>query len=1227
LGVRRLINRSLGGVVRCEPCEARVFLSSPVVTDVELDYDQRPHRLLITWNQPVSVNGSLLHVYSQDTDLVEPVQYEGTAGSMTMLSFPDAHDGYGILRNGNYEIQIPPGAVSNGSGDTMTGTYYGGFWFLNGDIDRNRVVDATDYAIVDNGFVNHLSGWSSGDLDYNGVIDGSDYSILDNSFVNRLPAVTDFYVFALPVDPVLGHVMRLSWTDNVTNEAYWRVERAEAGGSYEVLTTLPGGSTSHDDSNLPDGTWYSYRVKAVDGWGTAIVTTPKRGAVTVLPPPTGVSAAALPTGGIELTWTDPTNAEAAYSIERRDGVSGQVFQEVGATFADQTSWIDYSVSAGQAYVYRISAVNANARSAPSTPTSSTTAPAPQAPNPLAHLASELSARRTALQEIALEWTDKTAGEVGFRIFRRIGESGTWDLLHQAGPNRTQFFDRGLPTGTIASYHLYAFGPFGVTPPSNIVTVRSPTEVHAVAATSTSIDVSWTFPWTDPAKFYVEAIDRARYLKYGRYPLLAAIAGFQRVAELPGSARSHRVSGLVDGETYFFLVIAQNADGTSGLNQTSETMTEPAPAIAPLPPENLQTQRFNYTGFNLTWEDKSAGNAGYVIRTRRDFDPFDSDGLYIPEGHLTQYSLQLWGSNQRSTTYEIEVRAYTFGDCAGGVRESEPIRQTVVVPTLPASLSRVEWVSITPGSAWEGGTGSFTVNGGSIDNPVTVDLLLFGSATYGVDYTIPMGLSLNLSGSPIQVPVTGVADYLLEGDETITVVALASASHWGAIATMALGDQWLLHPTIRPAEVTYSGRVGANFKEIERDDGTGRYSAPHWKDNSPTPDGDADDPGDRKYPVAYVRGAEMKIEAKFTIHPDLGLIADRFLVRGNTAYSYQFSGDTATGDAVENSVVISGSTMIVKDIASAAFENYVNHFDPFTIEWQVSIDGGKTWGPAGTTKNQVYVLLGQPVFPASRQKLYHTLAHNGTLLAKGESHEGTVISRIFADFQDRKVEQVATATTRKRLLSYYSNWGAVATDTLGLLTNGDGQCGAWAHLFIDMLRAQGIEDRHQWVEIKPSRADADGFLVKDWEFRPEGGRSGDATYPYVNFFLGSPYGPTGYSWTFADVSDKDGKPGQNKPNPIADFRVHHIVKIGLIYFDPSYGRSHSDLLAFEDWTVAGVFRLVTRVESEIVRGADLNRDGDTTDASVVVDGFYIRRNDLGDGLDVTATPRNDAEMYE
>jgi autotransporter-associated beta strand protein len=54
-------------------------------------------------------------------------------------------------------------------------TYYG-------DADLSGVVDGTDYSLIDNGVLNHLTGWYNGDFNYDGVINGSDYTLIDNSY-------------------------------------------------------------------------------------------------------------------------------------------------------------------------------------------------------------------------------------------------------------------------------------------------------------------------------------------------------------------------------------------------------------------------------------------------------------------------------------------------------------------------------------------------------------------------------------------------------------------------------------------------------------------------------------------------------------------------------------------------------------------------------------------------------------------------------------------------------------------------------------------------------------------------------------------------------------------------------------------------------------------------------------------------------------------------------------
>jgi hypothetical protein len=54
-------------------------------------------------------------------------------------------------------------------------TYYG-------DANLSGAVDASDYSLIDNGYLNQLTGWYNGDFNYDGVVNGSDYTLIDNAY-------------------------------------------------------------------------------------------------------------------------------------------------------------------------------------------------------------------------------------------------------------------------------------------------------------------------------------------------------------------------------------------------------------------------------------------------------------------------------------------------------------------------------------------------------------------------------------------------------------------------------------------------------------------------------------------------------------------------------------------------------------------------------------------------------------------------------------------------------------------------------------------------------------------------------------------------------------------------------------------------------------------------------------------------------------------------------------
>jgi hypothetical protein len=74
-------------------------------------------------------------------------------------------------------------------------TYYG-------DTNLDGVVDGSDYTRIDNGSLNHLTGWSNGDFNYDGVVNGSDYTLIDNAFNMQGASLTS--EIAAPTAQVAG---------------------------------------------------------------------------------------------------------------------------------------------------------------------------------------------------------------------------------------------------------------------------------------------------------------------------------------------------------------------------------------------------------------------------------------------------------------------------------------------------------------------------------------------------------------------------------------------------------------------------------------------------------------------------------------------------------------------------------------------------------------------------------------------------------------------------------------------------------------------------------------------------------------------------------------------------------------------------------------------------------------------------------------------------------------
>ena len=242
--------------------------------------------------------------------------------------------------------------------------------------------------------------------------------------VNELRSVIDYskYSPALPASPPFI---------NVQPAFYW---------------------SSSTTAFYPQGAWTVYMLYGVVHYNTkdsgSFVWPVRSGQAAKLPPvvPAGLKAVAKSSSKIALTWQDNSVYETSYKIYRADG-AGE-FTMLKSLPADTLTYVDLKATGNDAvtsYSYYLKACNAVGCSA-NTPV----AVVPFGPGNL------VDSRRT--NGVKLRWTDNSANEKGFQIYRKDGpcsSTNPFALIKTTTENATTFLNTGLASGTY-SYKTRSF---------------------------------------------------------------------------------------------------------------------------------------------------------------------------------------------------------------------------------------------------------------------------------------------------------------------------------------------------------------------------------------------------------------------------------------------------------------------------------------------------------------------------------------------------------------------------------------------------------------------------------------------------------------------------------------------------------------------------------------------------------------------------------------------------
>jgi len=363
----------------------------------------------------------------------------------------------------------------------------------------------------------------------------------------------------------------LIWTDNSDNEFGFKIERKTgAEGTYSQIGTVLAEVTIYQDTGLACETTYYYRVLATNeagdsGYSNEADVTMGTCPITVPAAPSDLTAAIISSSQINLSWTDNSNNEDGFKIERKTG-SGGTYTQVGTVVANAFLYQSTGLPCATTYYYRVRANNAAGDSGYSNETNATTSAcpliAPTAP-------SGLTATVVSANQIDLSWTDNSNNEDGFKIERKSGAGGTYTQVGIVGPVAMAYSDTGLTCDITYFYRIRAYNSAGDSGYAHEVfskltcPLTAPTAPSSLTSTVISysrINIYWVDNSNNEDGFKIERKTGSG----GTYSLIYTTTF---------NITSYLDTGLAPDNTYYYQVYAYNSTANSGYSNEKNATTQ------------------------------------------------------------------------------------------------------------------------------------------------------------------------------------------------------------------------------------------------------------------------------------------------------------------------------------------------------------------------------------------------------------------------------------------------------------------------------------------------------------------------------------------------------------------------------------------------------------------------------------------------------------------------------
>lgn len=279
--------------------------------------------------------------------------------------------------------------------------------------------------------------------------------------------------------------VNLSWTDRSDDEQGFRIERAAGPeGPWTIIATLGAASSNPRiySNAVPREELFCYRAVAFNAFGEGASNVDCSAAPNR---PTNIVATSANGQSIDIAWTDASNVEDGYEVQRR--VLNGEWTVAANLPANAASLHDVSVTPETVYEYRVRA----GRDAGFTDFSAsvTIAAASRAPDaPLLEWASPYSS-----SSAAIGWRRESGLVAEYRVERSNDGKATWTTIATVPRDTGSIVDENLLTEREVCYRVFGLNAAGSSAASNIdctIPLAAPSNVQITPDESGYQRISW-----------------------------------------------------------------------------------------------------------------------------------------------------------------------------------------------------------------------------------------------------------------------------------------------------------------------------------------------------------------------------------------------------------------------------------------------------------------------------------------------------------------------------------------------------------------------------------------------------------------------------------------------------------------------------------------------------------------------------------------------------------------